>query len=76
MKVSIVFEEEAAIAVGPSGAGKVFNVYLDGLSDERLKEIGAMTPEEQIQKLSRAEFFALRCLPDRGRDPAQGRGRR
>ncbi len=61
MKVSIVFEEKAEIASAAHGAGKVFHVFLEGLSDARRKEIDAMTPEEQLHKLSRAEFWALRC---------------
>lgn len=51
-RVCIVFEES-----GEHG-GKGFNVYLDGLS----KEANTMTSEEQMNKLSPADFWALRCF--------------
>lgn len=55
-KVSIVFEATDK----DGGAG--FNVYLDGLTDEERKEINAMTHDEQLAKLPRATFYALRCF--------------
>lgn len=56
-KVSIVFEETDVVGGEPR-----FNVYLDGLTPERMKEINAMSAEEQTLKLSTAEFWALRCF--------------
>lgn len=58
MKVSIVFEEQDnAIMKEPT-----FHVYLEGITKERREEIDRMTPDEQLQKLSTAEFWALRCF--------------
>jgi hypothetical protein len=56
-KISIVFEQ-----TGPREDGQGFNAYLEGMTAERRREIDAMTPEEQLQKLSAAEFWALRCF--------------
>jgi len=55
-RISIVFEETDA----DDGAG--FNVFLEGFSEERRKAIRTMSREEQLEKLSRAEFWALRCF--------------
>jgi hypothetical protein len=55
-RVSIVFEETEA--EGPMG----FNVFLDGMSPVRRQTIDKMTPEEQLNELSTAEFWALRCF--------------
>jgi hypothetical protein len=55
-RISIVFEE------GPVVRGDVtFNVFLDGLSDARRKEIREMTQEQQETELSTGEFWAIRC---------------
>lgn len=56
-KISITFEETEAEA-----GGMGFNVYLDGIDDERRKVIDAMDPETQLKNLSTAEFWALRCF--------------
>lgn len=56
-RISIVFEETPA-----THDGLGFNVFLDGISDVRRDEISAMTPEVQLQELSTAEFWALRCF--------------
>lgn len=56
-RVTIVFEETEAV---DGGIG--FNVFLDGLDQHRRTTINAMTPEEQLQELSTAEFWALRCF--------------
>ena len=57
MKVSIVFEETE-----PKEGGIGFNVYMDGISQERRQYINSLTPEQQLQELSTAEFWALRCF--------------
>ena len=51
-RVSIVFEETGA------AGGMAFNVYLEG-HDVTSSE---MTAEEQLQKLSPADFWALKCF--------------
>jgi len=51
-KVSIVFEETG------EQDGKGFNVYMEGLSPE----VDKLTDEEQIHKLSPADFWALRSF--------------
>lgn len=56
-RISIVFEEGPVVE---DGIG--FNVFLDGLSQVRREEIDAMTPEQQLEELSTAEFWALRCF--------------
>lgn len=56
-KISIVFEENGSIAEVIS-----FNVFLDGMTDHRRQEIDAMDPERQLQELSAAEYWALRCF--------------
>lgn len=57
MRISIVFEEGDWV-----DEGREFGVFLDGLTPERRREIDAMTPEEQLEKLSTVEFWALRCF--------------
>lgn len=56
-RISIVFEETPA-----THGGLGFNVFLDGISQVRREEIDAMSPETQLQELSTAEFYALRCF--------------
>lgn len=56
-RISIVFQEGEPTSEGPS-----FDVFLDGMTAERRAEIDAMTPDEQLAKLSTAEFWALRCF--------------
>ena len=56
-RICIVFEEGDAV---PDGVA--FNVFLDGMSKERREAVNAMTPEQQLQELSTAEFWALRCF--------------
>lgn len=51
-KCSVVFVE-----TGEHG-GKGFEVYMEGAKSEW----SIMTPEEQLQKLSPAEFWCLRCF--------------
>lgn len=57
MKVSIVFEEGPNVTDGIS-----FNVYLEGMSQVRREAIDRMTPDQQANELSTAEFWALRCF--------------
>lgn len=56
-RISIVFEEGDTVSDGVA-----FNVYLDGLDMHRKETIDGMTPEQQLQELSTAEFWALRCF--------------
>lgn len=56
-KICIVFEETTP---QPDGIG--FNVYMDGVTDKRRKEIDQMDRETQLKELSTAEFWALRCF--------------
>lgn len=51
-RVCIVFEETG------EHAGKGFNTYLEGLS----KEAETMTTQEQLTKLSPADFWGLRMF--------------
>lgn len=44
---------------GPKGR---VNIHFDGLSPERKKEIEAMTAEEQAEKMSHTEFWAVQCF--------------
>jgi hypothetical protein len=56
-RVSIVFEEGDAVTDGVS-----FRVFLEGMTQERREAIDRLTPEQQLQELSTAEFWALRCF--------------
>lgn len=57
-KVMIVFEEQDnAVFTEPR-----FNVYLDGVSVERIREIDRMTQVEAREKCSTAEFWAHHCF--------------
>lgn len=55
--ISIVFREGKKL-----GGDDTFEVFLDGFSNERKKEVEAMSMEEQTTKLSASEFWALRCF--------------
>jgi hypothetical protein len=57
-KISIVFEETGEVI----GGDHTFNVYLEGMTPERRKEIDALSNEAQMHELSTAEFWALRCF--------------
>ena len=65
-KIQIVFEE-----TGAAEGGIGFKVYLDGIDQHRRQTIDAMSPEEQLQELSTAEFWALRCFQITGQAMAQ-----
>lgn len=52
-RLEIVFQET-------DGPG--FKVFLQGVDKKRMEAIDKMSPEEQLQTLSPAEFWALRCF--------------
>ena len=44
---------------GPKGR---VNIHFEGLTTERKKEIEAMTAEEQAEKMTHTEFWAVQCF--------------
>lgn len=57
MKVSIVFEETENVEDGVA-----FKVYLEGISKSRSDAISRMSAAEQVDELSTAEYWAMRCM--------------